>query len=67
MTSARISSTACVTCWAIDMKRWSKAVSYEVTDPTIDSQIVTLRASNADVLISGVTAKFAAQAIPQGL
>src|SRR5260370_40255685 len=40
-----------------------KAVSYEVTDPTIDSQIVTLRASNADVLVSGVTAKFAAQAI----
>jgi branched-chain amino acid transport system substrate-binding protein len=40
-----------------------KAVSYEVTDPTIDSQIVTLRSSNADVLISGVTAKFAAQAI----
>jgi len=40
-----------------------RAVSYEVTDPTIDSQIVTLRASNADVLISGVTAKFAAQAI----
>lgn len=40
-----------------------KAVSYEVTDPTIDSQVVTLRASNADVLISGVTARFAAQAI----
>jgi branched-chain amino acid transport system substrate-binding protein len=40
-----------------------KAVSYEVTDPTIDSQIVTLRATNADVLISGVTARFAAQAI----
>jgi branched-chain amino acid transport system substrate-binding protein len=40
-----------------------KAVSYEVADPTIDSQIVALRASNADVLISGVTAKFAAQAI----
>jgi len=40
-----------------------KAVSYEVTDPTIDSQIVTLRASNADVLISGATAKFGAQAI----
>lgn len=40
-----------------------KAVSYEVTDPTIDSQIVTLRASNADALILGVTAKFAAQAI----
>ena len=41
----------------------AKAVSYEVTDPTIDSQIVTLRASNADVLISGATAKFGAQAI----
>ena len=40
-----------------------KAVSYEVTDPTVDSQIVTLRASGADVLISGVTARFAAQAI----
>ncbi len=40
-----------------------KALSYEVTDPTVDSQIVTLRASGADVLISGVTARFAAQAI----
>jgi len=40
-----------------------KAVSYEVTDPTIDSQIVSLRTTNADVLISGVTAKFAALAI----
>lgn len=40
-----------------------KALSYEVADPTIDSQIVTLRSSNADILISGVTAKFAAQAI----
>jgi branched-chain amino acid transport system substrate-binding protein len=41
----------------------AKVLSHEVTDPTIDSQIVTLRASNADVLISGTTAKFAAQAI----
>jgi branched-chain amino acid transport system substrate-binding protein len=40
-----------------------KAVSFEISDPTIDSQIVTLRASNADVFISGVTGKFAAQAI----
>ncbi len=40
-----------------------QARSYEVTEPTIDSEIVSLRASNADVLISGVTAKFAAQAI----
>src|SRR5439155_8880733 len=35
----------------------------EITDTTIHSHIVSLRASNADVLISGVTAKFAAQAI----
>jgi branched-chain amino acid transport system substrate-binding protein len=40
-----------------------KAVSFEISDPTIDSQIVALRASNADVFISGVTGKFAAQAI----
>jgi branched-chain amino acid transport system substrate-binding protein len=40
-----------------------KALSYEVTDPTIDSQIVSLRATNADILISGTTAKFAAQSI----
>jgi branched-chain amino acid transport system substrate-binding protein len=40
-----------------------QAAPYEVTEPTIDSEVVTLRASNADVLISGVTAKFAAQAI----
>jgi branched-chain amino acid transport system substrate-binding protein len=38
-------------------------VSHEVTDPTIDSQIVTLRNGNPDVLISGTTAKFAAQSI----
>ena len=40
-----------------------KALSYEVTDPTLDSQIVSLRATNADILISGATAKFAAQSI----
>jgi len=40
-----------------------KVLSYEVSEPSIDSEIVSLRASNADVLISGVTAKFAAQAI----
>ena len=38
-------------------------VSYEVTDPTIDSQIVQLQASGADVLINITTPKFAAQAI----
>jgi branched-chain amino acid transport system substrate-binding protein len=39
------------------------ASSHEVTDPTVDSQIVSLRAISADVLISGTTAKFAAQSI----
>ena len=38
-------------------------VSYEVTDPTIDSQLITLKATGADVLISGVTGKFGAMAI----
>ena len=38
-------------------------VSYEVTDPTIDSQIVQLQASGADVMINITTPKFAAQAI----
>jgi ABC-type branched-subunit amino acid transport system substrate-binding protein len=38
-------------------------VSYEVTDPTIDSQIVTLKASGADVFFNVTTPKFAAQAI----
>ena len=39
------------------------AVSYEITDATVDSQIIALRATNADVLITGATAKFGAQAI----
>jgi ABC-type branched-subunit amino acid transport system substrate-binding protein len=38
-------------------------VSYEVTDPTIDSQIVTLKSSGADVFFNVTTPKFAAQAI----
>ena len=40
-----------------------KEVSYEVTDPTIDSQMVTLKASGADVFFNITTPKFAAQAI----
>ena len=38
-------------------------VSYEVTDATIDSQIVSLMASGADVFFDVTTPKFAAQAI----
>ena len=36
---------------------------YEVTDPTVDSQIVSLKASGADVFFNITTPKFAAQAI----
>ena len=38
-------------------------VTYEVTDPTVDSQLVALKASGADVFFSITTPKFAAQAI----
>ncbi|TWT10594.1 ABC transporter substrate-binding protein [Reyranella sp. CPCC 100927] len=37
--------------------------SYETTDPTIESQIIALKASGADVLINISTPKFATQAI----
>ena len=37
--------------------------SYEISEPTIDSHIVKLKASGADVLISITTPKFAAQTI----
>jgi branched-chain amino acid transport system substrate-binding protein len=40
-----------------------KEVSYEVTDPTIDSQIVQLKESGADTFFNITTPKFAAQAI----
>jgi branched-chain amino acid transport system substrate-binding protein len=37
--------------------------SYEVTDPTVDSQVVGLQSSGADVLLTAATPKFAAQTI----
>ncbi|OQD04058.1 ABC transporter substrate-binding protein, partial [Burkholderia cenocepacia] len=40
-----------------------KELSYEVTDPTIDSQIVNLKAAGADVLMTITTPKFGAQTI----
>ncbi len=40
-----------------------KTVSYEVSDPTVDSQIVSLQGSGADALLTAATPKFAAQAI----
>ena len=38
-------------------------LTYEVTDPTVDSQMVTLKASGADTFFNITTPKFAAQAI----
>jgi branched-chain amino acid transport system substrate-binding protein len=37
--------------------------SYETTDPTVDSQIVSLQGSGADTLLTAATPKFASQAI----
>ena len=44
-------------------QRVVKSVTYEVTDPTVDSQIVTLQGSGADTLVTAATPKFAAQVI----
>jgi len=44
-------------------EQMATVASHEVTDPTIDSQIVSLKSANPDVLISGTTAKFAAQSM----
>ena len=40
-----------------------KTVTYEVTDATMDSQVIQLMESGADVLMSAAISKFAAQAI----
>jgi branched-chain amino acid transport system substrate-binding protein len=40
-----------------------KEASYEVAEPTVDSQIVSLQDSGADVFLIAATPKFAAQAI----
>ncbi|WOB09780.1 ABC transporter substrate-binding protein [Piscinibacter gummiphilus] len=40
-----------------------KEATYEVSDPTVDSQILTLQASGADTFINITTPKFSAQAI----
>ena len=41
----------------------AKLVTYEVTDPTVESQIIQLKDSGANVLFNVATPKFAAQAI----
>jgi len=40
-----------------------KAVTYEATDPSVDSQIITLQGSGCDTLISATIPKFGAGAI----
>jgi branched-chain amino acid transport system substrate-binding protein len=40
-----------------------KVATYEVADPTVDSQIIQLKTSGANVLFNVATPKFAAQAI----
>jgi branched-chain amino acid transport system substrate-binding protein len=40
-----------------------KEVSYEVSEPTVDSQVVTLQGSGADTFLTAALPKFAAQAI----
>jgi branched-chain amino acid transport system substrate-binding protein len=40
-----------------------KEVSYEVSEPTVDSQIATLQGAGVDTLLYAATPKFAAQAI----
>ena len=39
------------------------AAAYEITDPTVDSQVVNLKSSGAEALLVAGTPKFAAQAI----
>jgi branched-chain amino acid transport system substrate-binding protein len=40
-----------------------QTASYEVSEPTVDSQVISLQASGADVLLIAASPKFAAQAI----
>ncbi len=40
-----------------------KEASYETSEPSVDSQVVTLQGSGADVFVIAATPKFAAQAI----
>jgi len=46
-----------------EANRVVKHVSYEVTDPTVDSQVIQLKDSGANVFFNIATPKFAAQAM----
>ena len=62
--SARITSTGLRDGLGVKAGKMIVATqSYETTDPTVDSQVVALQASGADVLLTAAIPKFAAQAI----
>ena len=44
-------------------KTFIKVVTYEASDATVDSQVVTMKDSGADVLVTGAIPKFSAQVI----
>jgi len=46
-----------------DANRVVKHVTYEITEPTVDSQIIQLKAADANVFFNIATPKFAAQAM----
>ncbi len=46
-----------------ETNRIAKHVTYEITDPTVDSQVIQLKDSGANVFFNISTPKFAAQAI----
>lgn len=46
-----------------DFDKLVTARSYEITDPTVDSQIVTLKSTGAETIFFGGSPKFAAQAL----
>jgi branched-chain amino acid transport system substrate-binding protein len=46
-----------------DFDRKVVTAAYEISDPTVDSQVVSLKSSGADALLVAGTPKFAAQAI----
>src|SRR5438045_1491343 len=46
-----------------DFDKRVNAIAYEISDPTVDSQVVNLKSSGAEALLVAGTPKFAAQAI----
>ena len=62
-TTARTTTTAFKDGLGKEVGRIVKHVTYEVTDPTVDSQIIQLKDSGANVFFNISIPKFAAQAM----